>query len=72
MRIERRYTKEGQSPYAEIEFRLTLSEIRNPDGTNALVEAEAPSNQKGRGRNNPAPGPSDTKSRASNRATADV
>src|SRR5215208_6367788 len=33
MRIERRYTKEGQSPYAEIEFRLTTSEIRNPDGT---------------------------------------
>src|SRR5829696_4597578 len=33
MRIERRYTKEGQSPYAEIEFRLTTSEIRNPDGS---------------------------------------
>jgi ribonucleoside-diphosphate reductase alpha chain len=33
MRIERRYTKEGQSPYAEIEFRLTVSEIRNPDGS---------------------------------------
>ena len=33
MRIERRYTKEGQSPYAEIEFRLTESEIRNPDGS---------------------------------------
>src|ERR1700730_15315550 len=32
MRIERRYTKEGQSPYAEIAFRLTTSEIRNPDG----------------------------------------
>src|SRR6202166_5070016 len=33
MRIERRYTKEGQSPYAEIVFRLTTSEIRNPDGS---------------------------------------
>src|SRR4026207_615104 len=33
MKIERRYTKEGQSPYAEIEFRLTTSEIRNPDGS---------------------------------------
>src|SRR5271154_4176527 len=33
MRIERRYTKDGQSPYAEIEFRLTVSEIRNPDGS---------------------------------------
>src|ERR1700743_3685028 len=33
MRIERRYTKEGQSPYADIDFRLTTSEIRNPDGS---------------------------------------
>src|ERR687890_2566746 len=33
MHIERRYTKEGQSPYAAIEFRLTTSEIRNPDGS---------------------------------------
>ena len=33
MRIERRYTKEGHSPYAAIEFRLTESEIRNPDGS---------------------------------------
>ena len=33
MRIERRYTKEGQSPYADIAFRLTVSEIRNPDGS---------------------------------------
>jgi ribonucleoside-diphosphate reductase alpha chain len=33
MRIERRFTKDGQSPYAEIEFRLTTSEIRNPDGS---------------------------------------
>ncbi|WP_181703667.1 vitamin B12-dependent ribonucleotide reductase [Chthonobacter albigriseus] len=33
MRIERRFTKDGQSPYAEIEFRLATSEIRNPDGS---------------------------------------
>ncbi len=33
MQIERRFTKDGQSPYAEIEFRLTVSEIRNPDGS---------------------------------------
>jgi ribonucleoside-diphosphate reductase alpha chain len=33
MRIERRYTKDGQSPYAEIQFRLTTSEIKNPDGS---------------------------------------
>src|ERR1700719_61246 len=33
MRIERRYTKDGQSPYAEIACRLTTSEIRNPDGS---------------------------------------
>jgi ribonucleoside-diphosphate reductase alpha chain len=33
MRIERRYTKEGQSPYADIVFRVATSEIRNPDGS---------------------------------------
>ena len=33
MRINRHYTKAGQSPYAEIEFRKTKSEIRNPDGS---------------------------------------
>src|SRR5215472_12434811 len=33
MRIERRYTKDGQSAYAGTEFRLTTSEIRNPDGS---------------------------------------
>src|SRR5215510_5543532 len=30
---ERRLTKDGQSPYADIKFRLTTSEIRNPDGS---------------------------------------
>ncbi|WP_417767838.1 vitamin B12-dependent ribonucleotide reductase [Stappia sp.] len=33
MKIERRYTKGGQSPYAEIAFRVATSEIRNPDGS---------------------------------------
>ncbi|MBV6489496.1 MAG: vitamin B12-dependent ribonucleotide reductase [Pseudorhodoplanes sp.] len=33
MRIERRFTKDGQSPYAEINFQTTTSEIRNPDGS---------------------------------------
>ena len=33
MRIERRYTKAGQGPYAGIEFRKGKSEIRNPDGS---------------------------------------
>src|SRR5207342_3485581 len=33
MRVERRYTKDGQSPYADIAFRLTTSEIKNPDGS---------------------------------------
>ena len=33
MRIERRYTKDGQSAYADIKFRLTTSEIQNPDGS---------------------------------------
>ena len=33
MRIERHYTKDGQSPYREIAFRKATSEIRNPDGS---------------------------------------
>ncbi len=33
MRIERRLTQDGQSPYASIEFREATSEIRNPDGS---------------------------------------
>jgi ribonucleoside-diphosphate reductase alpha chain len=33
MRIERRNTTDGQSAYAGIDFRLTTSEIRNPDGS---------------------------------------
>jgi ribonucleoside-diphosphate reductase alpha chain len=33
MRIERRFTVEGDSPYNGIEFRQATSEIRNPDGS---------------------------------------
>ncbi|WP_349365248.1 MAG: vitamin B12-dependent ribonucleotide reductase [Roseitalea porphyridii] len=33
MHIERHYTKDGQSPYADIAFRQATSEIRNPDGS---------------------------------------
>ncbi len=33
MRIDRRYTAEGASPYAKMNFRLATSEIRNPDGS---------------------------------------
>ena len=33
MKIDRLYTKAGQSPYASIAFRKTKSEIRNPDGS---------------------------------------
>ncbi len=44
MQIARRYTQEGQSPYAGIAFRATNSEIRNPDGSVvfALEGIEAP------------------------------
>ncbi len=33
MRISRRFTRAGDSPYADIELRKTTSEIRNPDGS---------------------------------------
>ncbi|MCX7629796.1 MAG: vitamin B12-dependent ribonucleotide reductase [Geminicoccaceae bacterium] len=33
MKIERRFTREGVSPYASIAFRTASSEIRNPDGS---------------------------------------
>jgi len=33
MRISRRFTEKGHSPYADIEFRMAKSEIRNPDGS---------------------------------------
>ena len=45
MRIERHFTKSGQSPYANIEFRFATSEIRNPDGSIVfkLDDMEVPS-----------------------------
>jgi ribonucleoside-diphosphate reductase alpha chain len=33
MKITRRFTKAGQSPYANIKFRRATSEIKNPDGS---------------------------------------
>ena len=33
MRVRRRFTEEGKSPYGGIPFRNATSEIRNPDGT---------------------------------------
>lgn len=33
MKIQRHCTTSGQSPYEQIEFRLTSSEIKNPDGS---------------------------------------
>ncbi|MEM6677671.1 MAG: adenosylcobalamin-dependent ribonucleoside-diphosphate reductase, partial [Pseudomonadota bacterium] len=33
MKIERRFTEAGRSPYASVPFRTATSEIRNPDGS---------------------------------------
>jgi len=33
MKITRHFTKQGSSPYADIEFRQATSEIKNPDGS---------------------------------------
>jgi ribonucleoside-diphosphate reductase alpha chain len=33
MKVARRFTKEGQSPYAGIQFEPRVSEIKNPDGS---------------------------------------
>ncbi|WP_424970407.1 vitamin B12-dependent ribonucleotide reductase [Dinoroseobacter sp. S76] len=45
MKIERHFTTDGQDAYAGIEFSITASEIRNPDGTVVfrLDEVEVPS-----------------------------
>ncbi len=44
MRVERHFTKTGQSAYAGIEFRKAASEIRNPDGSVvfSLTDIEVP------------------------------
>ena len=45
MKIERIFSKAGQDAYADIDFRTTTSEIRNPDGTIVfkLDDCEVPS-----------------------------
>ncbi len=45
MKIQRRFTRAGESPYAEIPFRTAVSEIRDPDGTVVfrLEDIEVPS-----------------------------
>src|SRR5271167_247329 len=40
MRIERRYTKAGLSPYDLIPFATTKSEIRNPDGSIVFAQGD--------------------------------
>ncbi|MFT5182184.1 MAG: ribonucleoside-diphosphate reductase alpha chain [Alphaproteobacteria bacterium] len=40
MRIERRFTANGESPYSDISFRTTTSEIRNPDGSVVFSAAD--------------------------------
>ncbi|WP_374764588.1 vitamin B12-dependent ribonucleotide reductase [Yunchengibacter salinarum] len=44
MRIERHYTKAGESPYAQLDWTTSTSEIRNPDGSVvfAMPEVEVP------------------------------
>ncbi len=46
MRFERRFTKSGVSPYADITFRMATSEIRNPDGTTVfhMANVDVPAN----------------------------
>ncbi len=40
MKIERKFTKAGQDAYAELDFVLATSEIRNPDGTIVFRQEE--------------------------------
>ncbi len=40
MRIERRFTQAGKSPYADISFRTLKSEIKNPDGSVVFAQAD--------------------------------
>ena len=44
LRIARRFTREGESPFATIPFRVSSSEIRNPDGSVVfrLEQADVP------------------------------
>ena len=40
MRVDRRFTTEGEDPYASIAFRQTGSEIRNPDGSVVFSQSD--------------------------------
>ncbi len=40
MKITRRFTREGQSPYAGIDFDQRVSEIKNPDGSTVFRQEE--------------------------------
>jgi len=40
MKIERKFTKAGQDAYADLDFVLATSEIRNPDGTTVFRQAD--------------------------------
>jgi ribonucleoside-diphosphate reductase alpha chain len=40
MRIQRHFTTAGQSPYEDIGFRTTASEIRNPDGSVVFSQSD--------------------------------
>src|SRR5579884_3251369 len=40
MRIQRRFTVDGRSPYDGLEFRSATSEIRNPDGSVVFRQSE--------------------------------
>ena len=42
MRITRRFTEAGKSPYEQIPFRKATSEIRNPDGSVPTTELTIP------------------------------
>ena len=45
MHVDRRFTREGESPYQGLEFRYTSSEIKNPDGSTVfqMADIEVPS-----------------------------
>ena len=40
MKIQRRFTSQGKSPYENITFKKTSCEIRNPDGSVAFKLAD--------------------------------
>ena len=40
MRITRRFTRAGKSPYSEIEFQTTKSEIKDPDGSTVFDQSD--------------------------------